>query len=125
MGTVPVPELTGRLRAATGGIHIPGFPVAMGLGDVLVHSADAFRPLGLTVDAPPEDAVEVLEAYWPRSKTVFHAVPHSDRHLSATDIQWEKGDGPEVKGTAMDLLLLVANRRQVIPSLDGPGLDGI
>ena len=40
LGNVPVAELADRLRmAAEGGFRLPGFPEAMGLGDVLVHSA--------------------------------------------------------------------------------------
>ena len=58
LGDVPVPDLADRLRnAGEGGFRPPGFPEAMGLADVLVHSADAFRPLGLDVDAPPADAI--------------------------------------------------------------------
>ena len=43
-----VPELAERLRlAAERHLHLPGSTEAMGLADVLVHSADAFRPVGL------------------------------------------------------------------------------
>jgi uncharacterized protein (TIGR03083 family) len=122
---VAVPELAHRLRVAGGGFRLPGFPEAIGLGDVLVHSADAFRPVGLDVDAPPEDAVPVLDAYWRRGRTVVHATPHRGRRLVATDLDWSRGIGPEVTGRAMDLVLLVANRRQVLPCLEGPGLVGL
>ena len=30
-----------------------------------------------------------------------------------------------MRGKAIDLVLLVANRRQVLPSLEGPGLAGL
>lgn len=125
LGDVPVAALAGRLRAATGGIRLPGFPVAIGLGDVLVHTADAFRPLGMDVDAPPADALPVLDAYWERGRTIFHAAPQRGRRLVATDIEWQRGGGPEVRGKVMDLLLLVANRPQVLSCLDGPGLAGL
>jgi uncharacterized protein (TIGR03083 family) len=125
LAEVPVPELADRLRAAQGGIRLPGFPVAIGLGDVLVHSADAFRPLGMRVNAPPADAVSVLDAYWQRGRTIFHAAPQRGRRLVATDIEWQRGNGPEVRGKAIDLLMLVANRRQVLSCLEGPGLSGV
>jgi uncharacterized protein (TIGR03083 family) len=126
IGDVAVAELADRLRAgAEGGFRPPGFPEAMGLGDVLVHSVDAFRPLGLEVDAPPADAVPVLDAYWRRGRMLVHAVPQQGRRLVATDLDWTKGSGPEVRGKAIDLLLLVANRRQVLPCLDGPGMAGL
>lgn len=126
LGDVPVPELADRLRnAGDGGFRPPGFPPAMGLADVLVHSADAFRPLGLDVDAPPADAIPVLDALWQRGRLVVHAEPQRGRRLVATDLDWARGDGPEVRGKAIDLVLLVANRRQVVPSLEGPGLAGL
>ncbi len=56
---------------------------------------------------------------------VVHAEPQRGRRLVATDLDWERGDGPEVRGKAIDLVLLVANRRQVLPSLEGPGLAGL
>ncbi len=124
LGDVPVPQLADRLRnAGVGGFRPPGFPEAMGLADVLVHSADAFRPLGLDVDAPPADAIPVLDAFWRRGRMVVHAEPQRGRRLVATDLDWMRGDGPEVRGKAIDLVLLVANRRQVLPSLEGPGLQ--
>ena len=123
---VPVPDLADRLHAAAeGGVHLPGFPEAIGLGDVLIHTADAFRPLGLDVDARVGDAVPALDAFLQRGKTIVHAAPHQGCRLVASDIDWSWGDGPDVTGTAMDLLLLVANRRQVIVSLEGPGVAGL
>ena len=90
-----------------------------------MHSADAFRPIGLNVDAPPADAIPVLDAFWKRGRMVVHAEPQRGRHWFATDLDWARGDGPEVRGKAIDLVLLVANRRQVLPSLEGSGLAGL
>jgi uncharacterized protein (TIGR03083 family) len=124
LGDVPVPELADRLRAE-GGFRLLGFPEAIGLGDVLVHSADAFRPLGMDVDTPPAHAAPVLDAYWRRGRTIVHAAPHRHRCLVATDIDWTRGSGAEVRGRAIDLVLLLANRRQVLTCLEGPGLVGL
>jgi uncharacterized protein (TIGR03083 family) len=125
-GDVPVPELADRLRRASERhLRLPASPEAMGLVDVLVHSADAFRPVGLDVDAPAADAAPALDALWTSGRLVVHAVPQGGRRLIATDLEWSRGDGPEVRGRAIDLLLLVANRRQVVPQLEGPGLAGI
>ena len=123
---VPVPELADRLRgAAEGRFHLPGTPEGMGLVDVLVHSADALRAVGKDVDAPPADAVPALDALCRTGRVVVHAAPHEGRRLVATDLEWSRGNGPEVRGRTLDLLLFVANRRQVLPNLTGPGLDGI
>ena len=126
LGDVPVAELTHRLRAAADGrYHVLGSPAAVALGEVLVHGADALRPLDLELDGPPSDAARVLDAYWRIGQFAFHGAPHKGLTLKATDFDWAKGRGPEVRGRAIDLLLLVANRRQVLPCLVGPGLTGL
>jgi uncharacterized protein (TIGR03083 family) len=122
---VPVPELADRLRRAADQRMGSGGGSAFGMGDIVVHSADAFRPLGQDVDAQPAIAGSVLDAYWQRGRIVVHAAPHRGRRLVATDLDWSSGSGPEVRGRAIDLLLLVANRLQVLPSLEGPGLVGL
>ena len=122
LGDNPVPELAGRLRAAAGGrFHVLGTPAAVALGEVLVHGADALRPLGLELEAPPEDVTPVLDAYWRVGRVAFHAAPQRGRRLVATDVGWTRGKGPEVTGRAIDLLLLIANRHQAAASLGGPG----
>lgn len=126
LGDSSVAELADRLRtAAQGRFHVLGSPAAVALGEVLVHSADALRPLSLDVDAPPVDAAPVLDTYRQVGRVVFHAAPHRHLRLVATDLDWTRGSGPEVRGRAIDLLLLVANRRQVRPWLEGPGLSGL
>jgi uncharacterized protein (TIGR03083 family) len=123
VGSQPVPALVERLRrAADGGFHVVGVPLELGLGDLLVHSADALRPAGTMPDPPIADVIVVLDTYKKWGSRVVHAVPHRAVSLAATDTDWRQGTGPEVRGRAIDLLLLVANRLQVIDRLDGPGV---
>src|SRR5580704_7146225 len=123
LSNLPVPELSDRLRiAADRPFHLVGSSEGMGLADVLVHSADALRPVGQDVDVRPAHTVPALDALRRAGRVVVPAAPQRGRRLVATDIDWSRGDGPEVRGKAIDLMLLVANRRQLIPSLEGPGL---
>ena len=120
---VPVPELADRLRrAAHERLRSGGSSKPFGLGDIVVHSADAFRPLGEDVDVAPEVAASVLDAYWDKARMVVHAAPHRGSRLVATDLDWSRGSGPEIHGRTIDLALFVAHRHQVLPCLDGPGL---
>lgn len=105
--------------------HLVGTSEAMGLVDVLVHTADALRPLGIEVDTPPADAAPALDALWKSGRMIVHATPQQGRRLIATDLDWSRGSGPEVRGKGIDLLLLVANRRQVLADLAGPGVAGL
>ena len=99
-----------------------GVPSELGLGDLLVHSADALRPAGIVPDPPIADVLVVLEIYKKWGRRVVHATPHQGVSLAAIDADWRQGAGPEVRGKAIDLLLVVANRLQVIDRLDGPGV---
>ena len=122
----PVPELVDRLRrAADERLHSGSSAKPFGIGDILVHSADAFRPLGHEVEVVPAVAAAVLDAYWDKARMVVHAAPHRGRRLVAADHDWSRGSGPEVRGRTIDLVLLVANRRQALSSLEGPGLAGL
>jgi uncharacterized protein (TIGR03083 family) len=123
LGSEPVPELVERLRrAADGSFHLVGVPSELGLGDLIIHSADALRPAGIVPDPPVADVLVVLEIYEKWGRRVVHAAPHQGVSLAATDADWRQGTGPEVRGKAIDLLLVVANRLQVIDRLDGPGV---
>lgn len=118
VGDEPVPELADRLRAAA--IRSANL---RGLGDVLVHAADALRPSGNEFDVTPVEVVPILDVYRGFfGRLVFHATPAKGRRLVATDTDWARGDGAEIRGRAIDLLLLLANRRQVLPLLEGPGV---
>jgi uncharacterized protein (TIGR03083 family) len=126
LGDEPVPSLAQRLRQAQHGrLHVVGFPRAVGLGDVLVHGNDALRALGMEFGVHPDDVVPVLSVYRRVGGLVFHARPHRNVRLVATDVQWSCGEGPEVTGRAIDLLMLIANRRQVVESLAGPGVADV
>jgi uncharacterized protein (TIGR03083 family) len=124
LGDQPVPELAERLRKAAGRhSHVIGMPSELGLGDLLVHSADALRPAGIIPDPPRHDVLVVLETYKAWGRRLFHAVPHQRVCLVATDADWHSGRGPEVRGSAIDLLLVVAKRPQVVDRLEGAGVS--
>lgn len=123
LGDRPVPELTARLRAAAGGrFHVVGAPPVVALGEVLVHGSDLLRPLGRELPVDPEVAVPVLAPYRRLGRLAFHGRP-AGVTLVATDADLTMGRGPEVRGRAIDLLLLLANRHQVVDALDGPGVE--
>jgi uncharacterized protein (TIGR03083 family) len=121
LGDEAVPELAHRLRTA------PIRSASLrGLGDVLVHAADALRPIGREFEVRPRQVVPILDVYRGLfGRLAFHAAPAKGKRLVATDADWAHGQGPEISGRAIDLLLLLANRRQVIPLLEGPGTAGL
>jgi uncharacterized protein (TIGR03083 family) len=124
LGRLGVDELAGRLRRASGGrFHVLGSPPAVALGETLVHGADMLRPLGIDDDVDPSAASAVIPAYHRLGRLAFGAAPAASVTLVATDTDLAVGRGPEVRGRAIDLLLLLANRRQVVDQLSGPGVS--
>jgi len=43
--------------------------------------------------------------------------------FTATDIDWTTGDGPEVKGPCMSLILGIVGREAALNECSGPGLE--
>ncbi len=126
LGQEPVSVLTQRLRAAAGGrFHVPGSPAVVALGELFVHGADVFEPQGITYEVNGGDAVLALPAYRRLGRFAFHSSSYAKLRLVATDTDWSVGAGPEVQGAALALLQLMANRRQVIPQLSGPGVTDL
>ena len=96
------------------------------LFDVIVHTQDVSVPLGRRFQVPVEHTraglQRVWEMGWPfRARRRFATV-----RLQATDADWEVGDGPEVVGPALALLLLLTGRTgAAAPSLEGPGVKAL
>lgn len=45
--------------------------------------------------------------------------------LTATDVEWSVGEGPEIRGPISAILLLLTGRRAALPRLSGPGVDDL
>lgn len=117
-------ELIARLRlAARGTFRAPGAPLAAVLGEVLVHGADSLGPLDREIDVPPDAVEPVLPVYRRLGRFGFHAKGANRVRMVATDCGWSDGSGPEVRGRAIDLLLVLANRGPALAQLDGPGVE--
>ena len=92
------------------------------LGEVVVHSDDIRRPLGLPSSASPEALVACLDLYKGSSFPLGTKKRIDGLRLVATDLDWTYGEGPEVTGPAMPLLTVMTGRAAGLDSLDGPGL---
>ena len=52
---------------------------------------------------------------------VFRRLPYEGHRLSATDIDWSVGQGPEIRGPVLMLLLVLTGRSVAISQLEGEG----
>ncbi len=95
--------------------------------DILVHGQDIAVPLGLELEMPPEAAAAAAERVrasgGTRKAQVFRHLPLEGFRLSATDVSWAAGEGPEIRGPIAALLLLLTGRRAGLDRLTGDGAE--
>lgn len=125
LGHRPTEDLiTGLREKARHPFKPPGFGHEAPLTDLLIHTQDVAIPLAREVVPPPSSVVIALdflgEAKAARS---FGAPSTGDLRLVATDADWSRGEGPEVTGRALDLLLVLSGRSVALEGLDGAGLE--
>lgn len=90
--------------------------------DVIVHAQDIARPLGHTITVEPAAAAVGAERVWTMGWPFWAKRKLSGVRLVAEDSSWTAGSGPEIRGTTLDLLLLLTGRRSALPALTGPGV---
>jgi len=113
-------ELVVRFESVLDGGWLSRLMTGGMLADLVVHQQDIRRPLGRP---------RVIE-----EARLLHTLNHPNRwvyprrfmrglRFIATDIDWSRGTGPEVRGTGEALALALAGRSVVLSELDGDGLS--
>jgi uncharacterized protein (TIGR03083 family) len=101
--------------------HPPG-PLTAMLGEAVVHGEDIRRPLGVSREIPEETLVTVAEFYKGSNLLIGAKRRISGLRLEATDASWTNGDGPEVSGPLVSLVLAMTGRRGAYADLSGGGV---
>jgi uncharacterized protein (TIGR03083 family) len=101
--------------------HPPG-PNDTWLGETLVHSEDIRRPLGIAHTYPADAAVQVANFYKGSNLLIGSKSRIAGLTLRATDTDWQCGDGPEVAGPIMTLVMAMTGREGVLDGLSGDGV---
>jgi uncharacterized protein (TIGR03083 family) len=115
-------ELVRRLRARTSTTNHPPAPVMAMLGEIVVHGEDIRRPLGQE-HRPPVGALVAVADSWKNSNLLIGAKRRiAGLRLRATDAEWAHGEGPEVSGPLISLILAMTGRKAAHPDLTGEGL---
>ena len=100
----------------------PPGPRVSWLGEVIVHSEDIRRPLGVSHDYPMAAVRQVLDFYQGSNTLIGTKRRIADVRLTATDDDWCHGDGPTVEGRMIDLLMAATGRGVACESLTGDGV---
>jgi uncharacterized protein (TIGR03083 family) len=117
----PPDEIISRLRARVTTTNRPPAPVITMLGEVVVHSDDIRRPLGLPADVGSDVLIACLEMYKNASFPMGTKKRIEGLRLVATDVDWSHGTGPEVTGPAMPLVMAMTGRAAGLDGLAGDG----
>ncbi|MFE6183305.1 maleylpyruvate isomerase family mycothiol-dependent enzyme [Streptomyces sp. NPDC056465] len=111
-----------RLRRVATRTSTPPAPLDSRLVEEVVHGEDIRRPLGIARPYPAEAVVRSLRLQ-ARTPASFGGAKEivSRVRLTASDGAVSIGEGPEVSGPALSLLLAVSRRRVALDDLEGPG----
>jgi uncharacterized protein (TIGR03083 family) len=121
LGALQPAQIIERLRLRTTTTNRPPAPAMAMLGEVVVHGQDILQPLGVP-RTPAEAAVTAcLEMYTTANFPVGGKKRIAGLRLVATDTSWSHGDGPEVSGPALSLLLAMTGRAAGLDALSGDG----
>ncbi len=92
------------------------------LSDVVIHALDMGRPLGLAPVHSADAGRAALDAL-SRGLPGFNSKKQvRGLRYEATDLDWSAGEGPEVRGSAGALLLVLAGRSAALADLEGDGV---
>ncbi|NUL44956.1 maleylpyruvate isomerase family mycothiol-dependent enzyme [Cellulosimicrobium funkei] len=121
----PTAELVGSLRERAGErLKAPVVGPYGPMVDTAIHLRDAARPLGLATCPPPEDWRLVLDFLLtgPAERGFVGSGRTKGLRLEAVDLDWSRGEGQLVRGSAEALALGIAGRGAVYDELEGPGV---
>lgn len=127
---LPTGRIVAEIRGAVGSRrHNVGLTPYETLIDIVVHGQDVAVPSGRMLEVPPAVAATAASRVWDSRGSwkaqVFQQLPYDGCRLTATDTDWSVGEGPEVRGPVLALLLLLTGRPVVLPQLDGEGATAL
>jgi uncharacterized protein (TIGR03083 family) len=116
-------EVKARYDAIITSTRTPPGPAYVALGEVMVHGEDIRRPRGDRGDHPEEHLVTLAELYKNTGAPLRAKQRLEGLRLRATDVDWSTGEGDEVRGPCMSLILAMVGRAGALADCDGPGVE--
>ncbi len=99
------------------------------LVDIFVHSQDIAIPLGRAIGIDAAAAALAAARVWSCRNTgkarVFDSLPLDSFTFTATDTTWSVGEGPDISGPVVAILLLLTGRGVALAQLTGNGVDNL
>jgi uncharacterized protein (TIGR03083 family) len=111
-----------RFVAAKDRTTAPPGPKTTWLGEIIVHSEDIRRPLGIAHEYPMDAVLQALDFYKGSNAIIGTKKRIAGLTLKATDADWSHGTGPLVPGPALSLVLAGTGRKAALADLTGDGV---
>jgi uncharacterized protein (TIGR03083 family) len=111
-----------ELRAHVDDTTSPPGPVDSWLGETIVHSTDIRWPLALSHEVPVGAVVRIADFYKGSNLLIGAKKRVLGLGLRASDVDWAHGDGPEVNGPILPLVMAMTGRSAALEHLSGAGV---
>lgn len=122
LGSSPAQTLT-EFERVIGSTTSPPLPKLALLGEVIVHSEDIRRPLGIHRDYPMSVLTRVAEYYRGTDQVVLAKGRIGGLRLKAGDGPFDTGAGDEVTGSTIALIMAMTGRGVYCDELTGNGVS--
>lgn len=121
LGATPADTLAG-FKAQLDRTTAPPGPLDAMVGEVVIHGQDIRRPLGIAHTYQPE-ALTLVGDFVIRGNLLLGGKRRATGlTLNATDADWTRGTGPEVRGPLASIILALTGRKAGLADLSGDGL---
>ncbi|RDD91198.1 maleylpyruvate isomerase family mycothiol-dependent enzyme [Streptomyces parvulus] len=114
-------ETLRRFREVVTGPAGPTGHTAAWLGEIVVHSEDIRRPLGLVRTPPVATTTAVARFFAGRDFTVASRTVIAGLRVEATDGPFTTGSGEPLRGPTLSLVMGMAGRAAACEDLEGDG----
>lgn len=121
LGSTSAETLAGFRTQLDRTTYPPG-EVDMLVGDMVIHSQDIRRPLGISHTFPPDALTLVVDSVIRGNLVLGGKRRATGLKLTATDQDWTAGAGPEVKGPLESIIIVVTGRKDGLLDLSGDGV---
>lgn len=121
LGSTPAETLAGY-RAQLDRTTYPPGGAEMLVGDMVIHSQDIRRPLGIAHTFRPEALILMANSVIRSNLVLGGKRRAAGLQFTATDENWTRGAGPEVKGPLASIIIVLTGRGAGLPDLSGDGL---
>jgi uncharacterized Actinobacterial protein TIGR03083 len=121
LGATPADTLAG-FRAQIDRTTAPPGPLDAMVGEVVIHSQDIRRPLGIAHVFQPEILTIVGDFVIKGNLLLGGKRRATGLKLTATDVDWTRGEGPGVKGPLSSIIIALTGRTAGLPDLTGDGV---